>query len=197
MPKPAKNRVIETVVIGGSAGSMDVLKKIIPSLSADVNFAVLIACHVHRTSDDFLARYLNELSKIKVKQAYDKSEIKKGTVYVAPPNYHLMVEWDKTIALSVDEHVNFSRPSIDVLFETAADAYGKNLAGVILTGANFDGSNGLKRIKSAGGLAIVQDPESAEADVMPRAALDAVDVDAVLPVQEIGAYINHLVTGEV
>ena len=119
----------------------------------------------------------------------------KNKIYIAPPNYHLLVEADRTFSLSIDEPVNYARPSIDVLFETAADVYKTNLIGVILTGANTDGSHGLKRIKETGGLSVVQDPSTAEADTMPRAAIAAVDVDYVLPLEEIGKVLTMLADG--
>ncbi len=120
----------------------------------------------------------------------------KNKIYIAPPNYHLLVEADRTFSLSIDEPVNYARPSINVLFETAADVYKTNLVGVILTGANADGSHGLKRIKETGGLSVVQDPSTAEADTMPKAAIAAVDVDYVLPLEEIGKVITMLADGE-
>ena len=115
-------------------------------------------------------------------------------IYFAPPNYHLLVEYNQAIALSTEERVNFSRPSIDVLFETAADAYLDELVGVVLTGANSDGAAGMARIKQFGGLAVVQSPETAEAEAMPRAAIEAADVDYILPLNEIGCFLNSLCT---
>ncbi|MFH1489659.1 MAG: chemotaxis protein CheB, partial [Pseudomonadota bacterium] len=146
----------------------------------------------HPTSDDFLAHYLNERCELKVKQADEKEDILSGVIYLAPPGYHLMVEEDRTFSLSVDEPVNFARPSIDVLFETAAEVYGEKLVGVVLTGASADGSHGLKRVKESGGLAVVQDPETAEVGIMPRAAVDASEVDYILPLEEIGPFLNKL-----
>ena len=127
-----------------------------------------------------------------MKQADEKECILPGVIYLAPPGYHLMIEEDKTFSLSVDSPVNFARPSIDVLFETEADAYGARLVGVILTGANSDGSRGLKKIKDSGGLVLVQDPESAEAATMPRAAVEGTEVDYVLPLEEIGPFLNRM-----
>jgi two-component system chemotaxis response regulator CheB len=112
-----------------------------------------------------------------------------GTIYLAPANYHLLVEKDKTLALTVDEAVNYSRPSIDVLFESAADVFGQGLIGVILTGANEDGSQGFKIIKETGGITVVQDPATAGVSVMPQAAVDCVEVDHLLPLEEIGPFL--------
>lgn len=182
----------EAIVMGVSAGGMEALSAIFPDLSADFPLPVIVVQHQHPTSDDFLVRYLNERCSLKVKQADEKESILPGVIYIAPPNYHLMVEEDRTFSLSVDEPVNYARPSIDVLFETAVDAYGARLVGVILTGASSDGSLGLKRIKESGGLTMVQDPETAEADIMPRAAIGATETDYVLPLEEIGTFLNRL-----
>ena len=129
---------------------------------------------------------------LQVKQAEEKESIQGGTVYIAPPNYHLLIEDDHTFSLSVDNAVNYARPSIDVLFESAADVYGSDLIGVILTGNNDDGSQGLKKIKRNGGLTIVQTPESAEADGMPQAALEAVIPEYMLSLEAIGPLLNAL-----
>jgi len=129
---------------------------------------------------------------LKVKFADEKELILPGRVYIAPPNYHLMIEEDRTFSLSIDEPVNFARPSIDVLFETAAEVYGQGLIGVILTGANDDGSFGLKRIKDHGGLCIVQHPDTAEVEAMPRSAIATTDVDHILPIDGMGPFLCGL-----
>ncbi len=182
----------EAIVLGISAGGMEALTHIIPRLPADFALPVVIVQHMHSASDDFLAHYLDEKSFLKVKQADEKEEILPGVAYFAPPNYHLMVEDDRRFSLSIDAPVNYARPSIDVLFETAADVYGTKLVGVILTGANSDGSHGLSKIKESGGLTVVQDPETAEMDVMPKAAIAAADVDYILPLKEIGPFLKRL-----
>lgn len=186
----------EAIVMGVSAGGMEALSTILPDLSADFPLPVMVVQHQHPTSDDFLVRYLNERCNLMVKQADEKENILPGVIYFAPPGYHLMVEEDRTFSLSIDLPVHFARPSIDVLFETAAEVYGKKLVGVVLTGANADGSHGLKRIKESGGLAMVQDPETAEVDTMPRAAVRATEVDHVLSLEEIGPFLNKLTTVE-
>jgi two-component system, chemotaxis family, protein-glutamate methylesterase/glutaminase len=127
-----------------------------------------------------------------VVQPSDKEPLERGTVYVAPPDYHLLVDGD-AFALSTDERVQYARPSIDVLFESAADAFGERTIGIVLTGANADGAAGLKRIKDAGGVAIVQDPRTAEAAAMPAAALAASTADAILPLAEIPLFLRGLV----
>jgi two-component system chemotaxis response regulator CheB len=129
---------------------------------------------------------------VQVKEAEEKETAVPGTVYVAPANYHLLLEDDRTFSLTLESRVRFARPSIDVLFESAADVYGSRLIGIILTGANDDGSRGLAAIKKRGGLAVVQDPTGAEVDTMPRAALRAAEVDFVLPLVAIGPFLANL-----
>lgn len=185
----------EAIVVGVSAGGMEALNCVLPQLPPDFALPVIIVQHAHPTSDNFLAHYLDEKCNLRVKEADEKEDIAGGVIYIAPPNYHLMIEDDRTFSLSVDEPVNYARPSIDVLFKTAADVYGRDLVGLILTGANADGSHGLKTIKGAGGLAIVQDPRTAEADTMPQAAIMAADVDYVLPLEEIGPALIMIANG--
>lgn len=180
------------VVIGASAGGMNALDTILSQLVPEFMMSVVIVQHTLSTSDYFLARHLNDVSPLRVKQADEKEIIQPGAVYIAPANYHLLIETDKTFSLSVDELVNYSRPSIDVLFESAADAYGSRLVGMILTGGNVDGSYGLKVIKRAGGLAIVQNTDTAEADAMPRAAMAAAAIDHILPLEKISEFLNLL-----
>lgn len=182
----------EAVVIGTSSGGLDALKTVLSFLSAPFAFAVIIVQHTHPHSDDFLARHLHDECQVPVQQAEEKESIAPGVVYTAPANYHLLIEADQTFSLSITERVNYARPSIDVLFETAADVYGAKLIGVILTGANNDGSQGLRIIKECGGLTIVQDPATAEADLMPKAAIEATAVDYVLSLQEIGMLLNTI-----
>lgn len=182
----------EAIVIGVSAGGMEALSIFLPYLPDGFALALIVVQHQYSTSDDFLARYLNERCNLEVKQADEKESIKQGVIYFASPDYHLMIEEDRTFSLTTDHPVNFARPSIDVLFETAADVYGAKLVGVVLTGANTDGSQGLKKIKELGGLAIVQDPETAEVDTMPKAAMAAAEVDHILPLEEIGPFITKL-----
>jgi len=126
-----------------------------------------------------------------IREASDKDELQPGCVYIAPPDYHLLVERG-TVALSTEEAVRYSRPSIDVMFESAADAYGERLVGVILTGANDDGALGLKRIRDGGGVAVVQDPATAERREMPEAAIAAVASAKVLPLEEIGSFMGQV-----
>lgn len=182
----------EAVVIGVSSGGMEALSLLLLLLPEEYPLPVIIVQHQHPHSDDFLARHLDEKCRLTVKQAEEKEWILPGVVYIAPANYHLLIEDDHTFSLSASERVNYARPSIDVLFETAADVYGDRLIGSILTGANNDGSQGLKTIKEHGGLCIVQDPATAEADLMPKTALETTSVDYVLSLQEIGILLSTI-----
>jgi two-component system chemotaxis response regulator CheB len=180
--RPVTNlRDIQAVVIGASAGGLQALKHLLPALPASFGCPVMIVQHVSPHSDNYMVQMLNELSALTVKEADEKEKIMAGTVYVAPPDYHLLVENDFTLSLSVEEKVNYSRPSIDVLFETAADAYGSHLMGIVLTGANADGADGLLYIKKKGGFTIVQQPEDAETPAMPAAAIAKTHPHLILP----------------
>ena len=190
-----KGRQYEAVVIGVSAGGLAALREVLPALAPDFPMPVLIVQHMSRLSEGILSRLLDEVSQVRVKEAEDKESAVPGVVYIAPANYHLLVEEDGSLALSLEERVNFARPAVDVLFEAAADVYGPRLIGVVLTGANDDGSRGLKKIKERGGLTIVQDPATAVADAMPRAAIAASRVDYILPLTEIGPLLNSLADG--
>lgn len=177
------------VVIGVSAGGMDALLTILPNLPADFPVPVIIVQHVGPQANNYLAQHLNASCRLTVKEADEKESIAAGVVYLAPANYHLLIEEDKTLSLSVSERVNYARPSIDVLFETAADAYGPDLIGIVLTGANDDGSRGLRKIKEQDGLTVVQDPATALVSVMPKSAIAATAVDHILPLEEIGPFL--------
>lgn len=161
-------------------------------LPADFQLPLLIVHHLCADSGSGLAAMLDAHCAIRVKEADEGEALLPGTAYLAPPNYHLLVERDGSLALSVDMPVNFARPSVDVLFESAASAFGPALIGIILTGAGSDGAKGLKRIKERGGMAIVQDPADAEADSMPRSATAAVKADHILPLKEIGGLLCSL-----
>ena len=179
-------------VVGASWGGLSAVGRLLAGLPARLDLAFAVA--QHRGTDSRpggLEELLQLRSPYPVLEAGDKDPIVPGHVYIAPPDYHLLVE-GRAFALSTDERVNYARPSIDVLFESASDAYGTRLIGVVLTGANEDGAAGLARIKRRGGVAIVQDPDEAEARVMPAAALAATEADAVLPLAEIGRFLHGL-----
>ncbi|MBI1212707.1 MAG: chemotaxis protein CheB [Alphaproteobacteria bacterium] len=177
--------MFEAVAIGVSAGGLRALRSVLGPLPESFRLPIAIVQHIEANSDDYLAEYLGSLSSIRVKEAEDKEAMEGGTAYLAPAGYHLLVEPDRTFSLSVDDKVNYCRPSIDLLFESAADAFGATLVGIVLTGANGDGSKGLRHIKGRGGYAIVQDPATAEAPYMPRTAAAGVAADRIVPLEEI------------
>ncbi len=180
------------VAIGVSTGGLRALETILQALPADFALPILIVQHIDRDAGGGLAHLLDQRCALKVREAGDNDQIVPGTAYLAPANYHLLVENRERLTLSVDPPVSFARPSIDVLFESAADVFGPHLIGIVLTGANFDGSEGLKRVKARRGLAIVQQPADAEAAQMPRAALAATEVDHVVTLGEIAPLLERL-----
>ena len=185
----------DAVVMGSSAGGLRALSTILPALPAEFPVPGLVVQHLRPTTDDYLPRSLAQKCRVKVKQVGEKEPALPGVVYIAPPNYHLLIELDRTLSLSTDALINLARPAIDVLFETAAEAYGSRLIGVVLTGASSDGSLGLKAIKRYGGFALVQDPATAESPTMPRAAQAATDVDRLARLPEIGPLLCELCMG--
>jgi len=170
----------ELLVIGGSAGSLSMFLKIIPFLKATMKLAVIVVFHRKQTDDNMLVEVLSTKTEFEVKEADDKDEIRPGVIYLAPAEYHLLIEKERTLSLDVSEKVHFSRPSIDVTFETAADVYGTSLACMLLSGANADGVEGLQIASRAGSYIIVQDPQSAEVPFMPQQAVDTVSLDLLI-----------------
>jgi two-component system chemotaxis response regulator CheB len=181
---------VELVVVGASWGGLAAVGLLLEGIPQDAGFALAIAQHRRADSLTGLLEALRKRSVLPLDEAEDKEPIQPGRAYLAPSDYHLLVE-PGSFALSTEGRVNFSRPSIDVLFETAADAYGSDAVGVILTGTGDDGVAGLARIKERGGTAIVQDPTTAERPELPAAALAAVEPDAVLAVHEIPAVLGR------
>ncbi|NVD43521.1 chemotaxis protein CheB [Qipengyuania atrilutea] len=161
---------LRAVVIGASAGGVQALSQVLPDLPAGFRVPVMVVVHIPPHKENALVDLFARKCHLQVKEAEDKEPLAPGTIYFAPPDYHLLVEAGETLALSSDETVNHSRPAIDVLFETAADAFGSGLAGVVLTGANQDGAKGLKAVCEAGGVGLVQDSATAEVATMPDAA---------------------------
>lgn len=182
----------KVVVIGASAGAVQALLAILPALPASFATSVLVVVHIPPDRENMLVPLLQSKCRITVKEAEDKEPMEDGVVYFAPSDYHLLVEKDRCLALSTDEAVNFSRPSIDVLFESAADAFGADLVGVILTGANHDGAAGLRKIHAAGGVVIVQDRKEAYATAMPDAALRACPSANTMTIDAITTYLTSL-----
>jgi two-component system chemotaxis response regulator CheB len=181
----------EIVVVGTSWGGLTALRELITGLPGALGVPVVVVQHRHRQSNHVMATLLQDETPLCVCEAEDKAPLEAGNVYVAPADYHLLVERG-FLSLSTDEPVRFSRPSIDVTFRSAADAYGAHTVGVILTGANADGAEGLRRIVDRGGLAFVQLPATAESPAMPAAALDAVPQARVLTIEEIARAIAEL-----
>jgi two-component system chemotaxis response regulator CheB len=161
------------VVVGGSAGAVEVVQRLTLALTTSFSPAMVVVLHLPPDSRGLLHELLAAPSRPPMKVAEDKEPIAPGRIYFAAPGYHLLVEGEGTFALSLDEQVHFSRPSIDVLFETAAEAYGDRVLGIVLSGANSDGAEGLRAIAEAGGATVVQQPRTAEVPMMPAAALQA------------------------
>ena len=176
---------IEAIVIGASAGGVEALGLILPALPAKFRPSLLIVLHLPRERPSLLVEIYEKRCALPIREADDKEPIEPGTVYFAPPDYHMLVERNRQIALSTDEPVHFSRPSVDVLFESAADVYADRLLGVILTGANEDGAAGLHAIHRAGGVTVVQQPDSAKVPLMVVSALQRNPADFVLSLPQI------------
>lgn len=187
-------RRIEMVVIGGSAGGVDALVSLLPGLPAGFGPAVACILHVPADRESRLAEVFATRTALPVREARDKEPIRPGTVYFAGSGYHLSVEEDRSFSLSCEAPVQFARPAIDILMESAAEAYGDALAGILLTGANFDGADGMCRIRECGGLTIVQDPEEAQARSMPEEAIRRCAPHLVLPLAAIRTVLPLLET---
>lgn len=184
-------RRIDAIVIGGSSGALEALAVLLPALPR-ASTPVAIVIHLPPTRPSHLAEVLGARTDLIVREAEDKARLEPGVIYVAPPNYHLLIERDGTLALSADERLHFSRPAIDVLFQSAADAFRERLAGVVLSGANADGADGLAAIKRNGGLTVVQAPDGAVARAMPEAAIARATPDHVLPLTELASLLARV-----
>lgn len=183
--KVSRYNAIDAVVIGCSAGGLRALRMLLQDLPTGLRAAIIICAHLSPDCPGLLPRLLATQCRLPVSEAIERESIVSGHVYIAPPNYHLLIEPEHRFALSVDKRVCYVRPAIDLLFTTAADAYRERLLGIILTGANNDGTQGLQAIKAVGGKTIVQDPITAEADTMPRSAIASGAADLVLPLSGI------------
>lgn len=181
----------QIVVIGASAGAIQALSELLPRLPADYRLPVLVVVHVPDAPSGLVPLFRTKCA-VAVREPEDKEPIEPATVYFAPPGYHLLVEANRTLALSVDEPMLFSRPSIDVLFESAAESYGPALLGVVLTGANEDGARGAAAIAAGGGSVLVQDPDEAFAAAMPAAAQRSAPAARAMPLAAIGDYLVEL-----
>ena len=182
----------KAIAIGTSYGGLEALKSILPFLPKDFPLAVLIVLHIGENNNDHFIKYLNKNCNLLVKEAEDKEIINDGTIYFAPPDYHLLVDENSQIALNVDARVHHSRPSIDVLFESAAWHFQDKLIGVLLTGLNQDGALGLKEIQELGGITIVENPNNAMASIMPASAIKLITPDFILDTKQIADKIIDL-----
>lgn len=176
----------DAVVVGTSAGGVEALLRILPRLHTGFPLPILTVIHLPPDARSGIADLFAMKCKLRVKEAEDKEPIEPGCIYFAPPNYHLLVEPDRRLSLSSDEAVMFSRPSIDVLFESAADVYGERLLAIVLTGASSDGAKGLSKICNAGGVGIVESPDSAHVPTMPISAMQACDNARQMNLSQIG-----------
>lgn len=192
MEKDSLTGPVELLVIAGSAGSLDVILKTIPYIASTLNFPIVIVLHRKASYDSSLADLLQSRTKLRVVEAEEKDQMKKGVIYLAPADYHLLVENDLSLSLDYSEKIQYSRPCIDVTFETAAEVCRDRAAAILLSGANADGAKGLKMIKQAGGITAVQNPATAEVSFMPNQALQTAKVDYVLEIDEIAYFINKL-----
>lgn len=185
-------RRFSMAVIGGSAGSLDIVLSIVSQLPAGTKATIVVVVHRKNAPESPMAGLLAARTSLPVKEVEDKEPMLPGTIYLAPPDYHLLVEDRDSFSLDCSEKIHYSRPSIDITFESAAEQFGPALVGVLLSGANADGAEGLYRIREAGGFTIVQDPKTAEIDYMPRAAIDRGAACAVVPAKELGGYLKAL-----
>ena len=182
----------ELIVIGGSAGSLQVILEMIKSLHSQLNFAILLVVHRKANSANVLQTLLQQFSPIEVVEIEDKTEILNNKIYITPADYHLLFEDKKTVSLDSSEKMNYSRPSIDVTFRSAAEIYGENMIGILLSGANADGVEGLSYIKKNKGKVWIQDPETAEVNYMPKHAVEEIDYDLIVNSGNLADYINQL-----
>lgn len=186
------NHDVKAVVIGASAGGVEAINAVFAALERPLPVPVIVALHIPPRGSIIVGAFSPGKSKMEVKEAEDKEQLLPGVIYFAPPNYHLLVEADQTVSLSVEDPVHFARPSIDVLYESAGEAFGKNLLGILLTGANEDGAEGLAKIHRGGGITVVQDPSTAHSPEMPSAALRAFRPTFTAGLEDIGLILARL-----
>jgi len=182
----------ELIVIGGSAGSLQVILEMIRKLDEDLAVPILLVLHRKAHSTNILQALLQQLTPVEVIEIDDKTEIEPNKIYITPADYHLLFEDRKIMSLDSSEKMNYSRPSIDVTFKSAAEIYGENLIGVLLSGANADGVEGLSYIKKNGGKVWIQDPKTAEVEYMPRQAVEQIKYDMIIRPDDLPIYINQL-----
>ncbi|KQR71944.1 chemotaxis protein CheB [Pedobacter sp. Leaf176] len=182
----------KALIIGGSAGSLDVLLEIFPLLSDEIDFPIILVTHRKSGNDALLSDLLRSRTKLKVNEAEEKDKIQPGNVYIAPADYHLLIEENETFSLDYSEKVNYSRPSIDVTFHSAAEVFKDKLVCILLSGSNADGVAGLKTVKSSGGLVVIQNPKTAVMPYMPQQAANEIEGGIILNANEMAEFINKL-----
>lgn len=182
----------KTVIIGGSAGSLTVLFDVLPALDPHLKTSIILVLHRKNSGDSSLSELLSSKTVLPLKEIDDKDPVLSGNIYLAPADYHVLIEKNYFFSLDVSEKINFSRPSLDVTFESAADAFGTSLTAILLSGSNNDGTAGLKAVQEAGGMIIVQKPETANMAYMPQHAINNLSVDHILDPKEISKFINSL-----
>lgn len=187
---------VDAVVLGTSAGGVEALGQLLPMLPVTLRVPIFIVLHLPRERPSLLAEIFQPRCPVRIREADDKDRVEAGVVYFAPPDYHMLVDVGPAVALSADEPVHFSRPSVDALFESAADVYGSRLLAVLLTGASADGAAGLAAVQRAGGLTMVQRPEDAQVPTMVESALARITPDWQLSLAEIAAAMGELKTEE-
>ncbi|WP_345989227.1 chemotaxis protein CheB [Chryseobacterium sp. Chry.R1] len=183
---------IELVVIGGSAGSLEVILDMVKKLDHKISFPIILVVHRKSQSVSILPTLLQQFSSIEVTEIEDKTEINKNQIYIVPADYHLLFESKELVSLDSSEKMNYSRPSIDVTFKSASEIYGKSLVGILLSGANADGVEGLQYIKKNHGRVWIQDPDTAEVNYMPRHAVEGVSYDLIITPENLAECINQL-----
>ncbi|EOR96056.1 CheB methylesterase [Arcticibacter svalbardensis MN12-7] len=192
MEKDSLKGKIDLLLIAGSAGSLDVLLKVLPAIKYNLSFPIIIVLHRKASYDSSLINLFNSKATLPVVEAEEKDSLQNGKIYVAPSDYHLLVETDHSVSLDYSEKIQYSRPCIDVTFETAAEVYKTRIAAILLSGANSDGAAGLKSIKNHGGITAVQNPQYAEVSYMPQKAIQIAPIDYILNIEEIANFINKL-----
>lgn len=183
--------MIKAIVIGGSAGSLQVMIDIISQIKNRIGIPIIVVLHLSEESND-LPIILEKYSLMDVKEAEDKEKIIPNKIYIAPASYHLQIEGDQIFSLSTDDPVNYARPSIDVLFSSAAEIFQNDLVGILLTGANVDGAEGLRKIEDFGGKAFIQDPSTAYMQAMPKAGIKNTKAPKIMSIKDIINYIKQL-----
>ncbi len=180
----------EALIIGGSAGSLNVLLTVLPALKTEIKFAIIIVIHRKKDSESLLPELLANRTSLRVKEAEEKEEIVPGTIYVAPADYHLLLEQNRTFSLDYSEKINFSRPAIDATFQTGAEVYKDKLVCLLLSGSNADGVKGLMTVKKWGGVVMIQNPEDAQMPYMPQQAMENIDTDFIFNTVDLAEFIN-------